>query len=489
MSISPLPGKRKDSTFCHEPTEQSPKKRKTEDKIKKIGPKTLKKVTSNQSTEHESDKLNLLDLSDELLIKIIKHCDNRDQASLACSCKSLNRIVNDRAFQTEKTAKLIGLRKVNNSWITSYRELEKNLESIKDYIDTSIMNIEAKNAALSNLIIAYITANKTKVAKKLTEQIQNNDYLSLSMKLKALAWDYKINSKANTDEMNSLICELESVIDLMEPLYIIYKDKAYLDLLNILLLIDQIEKAKLLIDKIENNTVKFQAHLEILKKCKNESEIENVKTFINQIDNDYLKNKFLLNLLKTCQEIDPDYDIAIEKNTILSFIENLPNTLTIWKIEILLEFIDTYQNDIEAKQKTQLYINQLEEGSNLILLNSQLKLALSYLQIGKSSEAKSIIDQISDPYSKCLAIIELLKLDSSNIQTKKQVKLIINELTPDLKISILMKLLAIYPKDLEIKEQIKLLIDQIEQPSSKVKFLLDFIKTYYFDDLDSALIL
>ncbi len=480
MPISSISGKRKDSSFFTPKTKQPQKKKKKEDEIEKIGLEALKKVTSNQSTKDESDKLNLLDLPDELLIKVIGYCNNRDQASIACSCKSLNRIVNDQAFQTKKTAKLIGLRKVNNSWITSYRELEEELESIKDYIDASTMSIETKNEVLVYLIAAYSNANKIEMAKKLTEQIQNNNYLFLSTKLIVLAHDYKFNTKENIDEINSLVHEVESIIDLMD--ISLKKNNAYLNLLKIHLFIDQIQRAKLLIDKIENKTNKFQAHLEIFKKCKNENEKENIKTFIDQLDSSLLKIIFSLNFLKACQEIDLDYDIAIEKDTILSFIENLPNTLIILKTAILLEFINTYLDDIEAKQKTELYINQLEEGYHSTA-NFQLKLALSYIQIGKNSKAKSIINQITKAFVKFSAIIEFLKKNPSDFQTKKQAKLIIDDEieTPDLKAMALIKFLTIYPEDIEAKKQIKLFTDQIEDPFSKIKVLSYFIKTYYFD--------
>ncbi len=73
-------------------------------------------------TENKSIQFNntLLDLPDEILIKIFEYCDDKTRSSLACSCKKLLSIAKDEVLQIPKTALLIGLKKINDYPIRLY---------------------------------------------------------------------------------------------------------------------------------------------------------------------------------------------------------------------------------------------------------------------------------------------------------------------------------------------------------------------------------
>ncbi len=447
-------------------------------------------------TDNEEPRINILDLPKNILFLIFSNCSKKDHTSLASTCRSLNKIINDEAFQSISSARLIGLTQIQ------YRELEKDLESIKNHIDN--LNIENKDEILSRFAKAYIKANKLEMAKILINKI-NDTYIFKSTLLNLFMWDYKVNLKRNINEINSLIEEINQLIDKMEYNDQILKDDYYLELLKAHLLLDQIETARQCIDKIKDAKKRFQAYLELYKKCPNNEIDEEIKNFINQLDLTPFKILSILDFLNICLEINPDYDITTIKDAILFHISNLTdrNRFNCQKIQLLLKFMKIYKND-KIKQITENLINDLfnsisqkekepyidedlrKHYSTLKSLGYLYRLQF-YLQSADNNKAKLLINEISDPIFQFSIIIEFLKHNPNDIQIKNQAKQIItdnitnNNITTLTKISMLMNFLEIYPKDLEKKIQIKSFINEIENPTIKINLLLDLIKICYFE--------
>ncbi len=171
-----------------------------------------------------------------------------------------------------------------------------------------------------------------------------------------LIFNYMINSKGNIAEINSLIDEIKQLLDNERQVIDrakdqFPKDSSLLEILKIYLLFDQIESAKQLIEEIDNHHHKLLAHLEIFKKYKNENDKEKARELIDQETDPTSKSFFLLDFLKVCLEVNPNYDITREKNTLLSHINQIYDIYDLIKIQALLKFTTIYQDDLEIKQR------------------------------------------------------------------------------------------------------------------------------------------